>query len=915
MIPLPRRLSASVFRAISTGLPGRSPSFAGFPWQCGVLLLALSQGLIPAADLLTWDIDGTTGPTGSGIAANPSAGVSGSGFTVGGSNGNATSPSGTWNRTFSPQTEDFTAAQTAGHYFSFTTSAALGYTVGISGLTGLKLSRTTVGPTTAGLFYSRDGGVTYTQTGANFAVTTNSLTPAADAFEDTMSTTPIIMAGGDTLHWRIVVFGGTGNRLGIGKVDAIDFTLTGTSTPDIATHNLLWTGTGGSTWNTVPENRNWANTDPGNGPAAFVTNDNVAVNSPALISVDPNGVRAGTVNVSNATGQVVFTGGSITALSLSKLGEGSVSLNGVNSFSGGVAVNGGTLKLESGSAVGNSPVNINGGTLRPTPDVVDIVNPVNLGAAGATLETDHDVTFSGILNTTAPAVNESHRLVKSGPGVLTLSSTNSSTALGSQMTFNSTGGAVELDITAGGVTFIGSGQRNFGGDSTWDGPVTLNGGILMLHGGTVDGTGRISVISAASIRSRLNFNTAVLTKSIEVIEGVRLSLDSANGNNALAVRGVISGTGGITKTGNGTVRLEAANTYSDTTIIEAGTLRVGTGGNGTLGSGNVVINAGALILNRDDSTIVPNEISGQGNVTVSAGGGNTATLTGTNLYLGTTTVTGGTLRIDGDQSAATGLITISGGALLGGNGISGGSVLLQPNAGISARITHWTGGVAGTDYADLQVASLDAANVPANLVVDAANVENFSETARSFTILKALGGINNFSPANVAVTTPGFAGSGTWSLAAPGNTLVLSYAPAAGISYEAWAAGAPHNLSGNDAAAGADPDKDGVPNAIEFVVGGNPGVPSDSGKLPTATVSGTNLVFTFRRSDRSAYLNPVVQYGSYLTGWTVAERNLAGVSILESNDVESGIDLVIVTIPRSLAAGSEFFVRLRVLVP
>ena len=877
-------------------------------------MFAFSQGITPAADLLTWNIDGTTGPTGSGIAANVSGGVSGSGFTAGGTTGNSTSPPGTWNRTFTPLTEDFTAARTAGHYFSFTTSADPGYTVSISGMKSLKLSRTTVGPTTAGLFFSKDGGVTYTQTGSNFTVAANSLITAADAFDDTMATTPIVIAGGNTVHWRIVVFGGTGSRLGIGKADLIDFILTGTSTPDIANHNLLWTGTGGNQWNTLPGNKNWADSGLANAAAAFTTNDHVSVNVPAMIIVDTNGVIAGNVTVGNTTGQVGFTGGSITGLSLSKTGDGTIALTGSNAFSAGVAVTGGTLKMESNTAAGTRPVTVNGGTLRTTADVVAIANGLILGAAGATLETDSDVTFSGVLNTTAAAVNEAHRLIKSGPGTLVLSNNNSAAALGSQMTFNSTGGAVELDITAGSVTFGGTGQRNFGGVSTWDRPVTFNGGIMMLHGGSVEGTGIISVIGNTSIRSRLNFNTSILTNSIEVMDGIRLGLDSANGNNVLAVGGPISGMGGVTKTGNGTVRIEGINSYTGTTIIDAGTLRIGTGLNGTLGTADVIINAGTLLLNRDDSTVIPNQISGVGNLTVSSGI-SAATLTGANSYTGTTTVAGGTLRINGDSSAATGLITVNSGAVLGGNGVAGGGVALQSNGGLAAVITNWPGGVAGTDYEDLTVASLDAANLPINLTVTTSALTNFTETARSFTILKAPGGISNFNAATVNITAPTFAGSGGWAVAVSGSSLVLSYLPASGVGFESWATGAPYNLSGNDAAAGADPDNDGIANAVEFVIGGNPAAAPDTARLPTAVLTGSSLVFTFRRSDRSAYLNPVAQYGSDLSGWTAAANNVAGVSIVENNDIEPGVDSVTVTIPGSLAAGSKFFARLKVAVP
>jgi fibronectin-binding autotransporter adhesin len=150
------------------------------------------------------------------------------------------------------------------------------------------------------------------------------------------------------------------------------------------------------------------------------------------------------------------------------------------------------------------------------------------------------------------------------------------------------------------------------------------------------------------------------------------------------VGNAINGTGGnLKQIGTGTTILTGTNTYTGTTTISAGTLQVGNGGTtGTLGTGNVV-NTAALSFNRSDSLTVSNLISGTGG-TVSQIGTGTTTLTGNNTYTGATNVNAGTLLINGNQSAATGAVTVTGsGTTLGGTGTIGGAVTVNAGANIA----------------------------------------------------------------------------------------------------------------------------------------------------------------------------------------------------------------------------------------
>src|SRR5207247_2043306 len=113
----------------------------------------------------------------------------------------------------------------------------------------------------------------------------------------------------------------------------------------------------------------------------------------------------------------------------------------------------------------------------------------------------------------------------------------------------------------------------------------------------------------------------------------------------------ISGTGSLTQSGSGTLILTNANSYTGTTLINAGTLQVGNGGaSGTLGTGAVTDNA-TLVFNRSDTFTVTNAISGTGSLTQSGSG--TLIFTNANIYTGTTVISAGTLQVGNGGASGT----------------------------------------------------------------------------------------------------------------------------------------------------------------------------------------------------------------------------------------------------------------------
>ena len=223
----------------------------------------------------------------------------------------------------------------------------------------------------------------------------------------------------------------------------------------------------------------------------------------------------------------------------------------------------------------------------------------------------------------------------------------------------------------GGLTKVGLGTLTLSGSSTYGGATNVNEGTLQA--GAVNA---FSPFSAFTVASGATLDLASFNQSIGSLAGAgSVTLGSAilttgNDKTSTTYSGTISGVGGLTKIGAGTLVLTGSNTYSGLTTITAGTLQLGDGGTSGSILGNVLNNA-SFAVNRSDTFTFGGVISGTG--AFQQNGTGTTVLTAMNTYTGPTFVNAGTLIVNG--SIANSAVTVNSGATLAGIGTVGATTI------------------------------------------------------------------------------------------------------------------------------------------------------------------------------------------------------------------------------------------------
>ena len=370
-----------------------------------------------------------------------------------------------------------------------------------------------------------------------------------------------------------------------------------------------------------------------------------------------NSIDVGSALTLTGAGNFAFGQQLFGSSSLTKSGTGTATFTGSssNSFSGAANLNDGTtiLSRTAGTVVlGQSAINLGDGVGAAGSAILRLGANEQIANYVSTFNLASDGRFD--LNGFTESVN-----VITGTGQVTLGSGTLNVGI------NSGSSTYDGVISGtGSLTKSGSGTVTLGGSNTYTGATNITGGTL-----TLAAANRLADTTAVDVSSGATFNLNNFSDTVGSIAGagnVTLgsgTLTSGGNNTSTAFSGNLSGSGGFTKAGTGTLTLSSSNSLTGNITVAAGTLAIsnanalGSGGTTTVQSG------GTLALSNNITVATETNLSLAG--TGASGAGALRNTSGNNLWdgnislAGNTTITsvGGQLKL-GDQSSFTDTLSL-----------------------------------------------------------------------------------------------------------------------------------------------------------------------------------------------------------------------------------------------------------------
>jgi autotransporter-associated beta strand protein len=399
---------------------------------------------------------------------------------------------------------------------------------------------------------------------------------------------------------------------------------------------------------------------------------------------------SGTFEMQSGTVSAILAG---SGIALNKTTSGTVTLSGVNTYTGLTTVSAGTLEYGVTNALSTGEVMVAGGSLdlntfSDTVGAVTLSSGSITGSTGVLTGTSYSLTNTGSVSAILAGTAA---LTKTGAGTATLSGTNTYTGV--------------TTLTAGTLSVGSIGNGGVAGNL---GQATNAASNLVFNGGTLQYTG-------ADATTNRNFTLNAGTTGTFDITTNNLTISGAS----------TATTGALTKIGAGTLTLAGNNLYTGLTTVNEGTLAFGV--SNALSTGAVTVDGATAVLSLGAShtgSVGTVTLANGGSITgtgtsaltstgtfemqsgtvsaILAGSGialnkttaGTVTLAGVNTYTGLTTVSAGTLEYGVTNALSSGDVTVAGGTLdINTFSDTVGAVTLS-----SGSITGSTGVLTGTSY-------------------------------------------------------------------------------------------------------------------------------------------------------------------------------------------------------------------------